>query len=105
MKWAVPFLLLLIFETLANFFSGLFYSFHNIIFFVFILALYGIGNYFWLLSLKGGSGLARGSVYFGVGVVLTTALIGMAFYSESIGLVKISGMFFGIGSIVLMSKE
>lgn len=105
MKWLVPFVFLMVFETIGNFLTGLVYSIHNLIFFSFILLLFAIANYFWLISLKGRSGLARGSVYFGVGIVLTTAATGIIFYNETFDLLKISGIVLGLVSIVLMTKD
>jgi len=105
MKWIIPFTLLMVFETIGNFVSGLFGSIQNLLLFPLALIIYAIANYFWLISLKNGSGLARGTVYFGVSVVILSTLIGFAFYEEAISLLKLVGIGLGITSLVLLSDE
>jgi len=95
----------MLFEIIANGLSGLFGSFQNLFLFLFILLVYAVANYFWLISLKKGSGLARGTVYFGVGIVLATTLIGIVFYSETLTTFKAIGVALGSISLVLMVKE
>jgi multidrug transporter EmrE-like cation transporter len=103
MKWFVPFSLLMVFEIVGNFFTGLFGSIQNFFLIPLILLVYTIANYFWLQALKKGSGLARGTIYFGVGVVIVSALIGFVFYEEALTLLKIGGIGLGIISLFLMS--
>jgi len=103
MKWLIPFSLLMIFEIIGNFFSGLFGSFQTLLLIPLVLAIYAIANYFWLQALKKGSGLARGTIYFGVILVITTILMGFAFYEETIDMVKLFGIGTGITSIILLS--
>jgi len=105
MKWIIPFSLLMVFETLGNYFSGLFGSLQNFLLIPFVLAIYAIANYFWLLALKDGSGLSRGTIYFGVCVVILTALIGFAFYEEGFNFLKLIGIGTGIMSLFLLSGE
>ena len=105
MKWIISFSLLMIFETLGNYFSGLFGSIQNFLLIPFVLAIYAIANYFWLQALKNGSGLSRGTIYFGVCVVILTVLLGFAFYEEGINLLKVAGMGLGITSLVLLSDN
>ena len=105
MKWVVPFSLLMIFEIVGNFFTGLFGSIQNLVLIPLVLAMYAIANYFWLQSLKKGSGLARGSIYFGVAVVVITTIIGSVFYEEALTLVKIFGIGLGIISLFLLSDD
>lgn len=105
MKWLVPFSLLMIFEIIGNFFTGLFGSMQNFLLVPLVLAIYAIANYFWLQALKKGSGLARGTVYFGVLVVVITVLIGSVFYEEALNFIKIIGMILGITSLFLLSDD
>lgn len=95
----------MIFEIFGNFFTGLFGSIQNFLLIPLILIVYTIANYFWLYALKDGSGLARGTVYFGVGVVIASALIGFAFYSEGLTLLKLIGITTGIISLFLLSDK
>jgi len=103
MKWIIPFSLLMIFETLGNFAAGLFGSLQNIFLVPLVLLVYAIANYFWLQALKDGSGLSRGTVYFGVAVVITTVLVGFTFYEETLTLLKSAGIGLGVISLFLMS--
>ena len=103
MKWIIPFSFLMIFETLGNFVAGLFGSLQNLLLVPLVLIVYAIANYFWLQALKDGSGLARGTIYFGVAVVITTAVVGFAFYEETLSILKLSGIGLVIVSLFLMA--
>lgn len=104
MKWLVPFSFLMLFEIVGNFLSALFYSVHNWLFFSFVLGVFALANYFWLISLKNGSGLARGTVYFGVAIVVSTTAIGLIFYNETLSMLKVVGIIIGLVSLILLSK-
>jgi multidrug transporter EmrE-like cation transporter len=93
----------MVFEIVGNFFTGLFGSIQNFFLIPLILLVYTIANYFWLQALKKGSGLARGTIYFGVGVVTVSALIGFVFFEEVITFVKIIGIITGLTSLILLS--
>ena len=105
MKWLVPFTFLMVFETIGNYLSGLFGSIQNLLLIPLALVIYAVANYFWLIALKNGSGLAKGTIYFGVAVVILTALIGFIFYEEAVTLFKLIGMGIGITSLVLLSDR
>jgi len=105
MKWFVPFVFLMIFETLGNYFAGLFGTIQNIFIAIFSLVIYAVANYFWLQALKDGSGLARGTVYFGVAVIIFTVLIGFAFYEEGITIITVAGILTGTVSLFLLSDD
>ena len=103
MKWFLFFSLLMVFETIGNFFSGLFGSFQNFLLFPLVLFIYAIANYFWLQALKSGSGLARGTIYFGVAVIILTSLTGFVFYEEELTILKIIGIGMGLFSLYLLA--
>lgn len=105
MKWMIYFALLMAFELIANFLSGLFGYLQNILLVPIVLAMFAIANYFWLKALKKGVGLARGTVYFTVLLVISSALVSFIFYEEAINAVKILGMGLGITSIMLLSGD
>jgi multidrug transporter EmrE-like cation transporter len=105
MRWFVAFLIFMVFEASGNFLSGILYSNVNFFFLLAILAIYAAGNSFWLISLKNGSGLARGAVFFSVGIVLTTASIGIFYFGESATAPKLFGIVLGIVSLVLMTYK
>ena len=103
MKWFVPFILLIIFEIIGNFFTGLIGATQNLLIIPLVLISYTIANFFWLYALRNGSGLARGTIYFGVSVIVITALVGFTFYEETLSLLKIIGIVLGITSLTLLS--
>jgi len=105
MKWLIPFSLLLLFEIVGSFLSGLFGSMQNLFLFPLVLSVYAVANCFWLIALRNGSKLARGSVYFGVGFLLCTMAIGFLLYEEKLTSLKLVGMLLGVISLVLMTKE
>jgi multidrug transporter EmrE-like cation transporter len=105
MKWFVPFAFLMVFETFGNYFAGLFGTMQNIFIAILSLVIYAIANYFWLQALKDGSGLARGTVYFGVAVIIFTALIGFAFYEEGVTIITVAGIITGTASLFLLSDD
>jgi multidrug transporter EmrE-like cation transporter len=104
-KWIVPFSLLMLFEIIGSFFSGLFGSTQNFLLVPLALAVYTLANYFWLQALNKGSGLARGTIYFGVIFVITTISIGFIFYEEAIDLIKLFGIGTGVTSIILLADD
>jgi hypothetical protein len=103
MRWFYPFIFLMAFETLGNYVSGLFGVAPNLPVAVLALAIYALANYFWLIALKRGSGLARGTIYFGVLVIVMTGIIGFSFYEEALSLTKAVGLVTGTASLVLLS--
>lgn len=105
MKWLLSFSLLMFFEIIGNFFTGLFGSIQNLLLVPLILLMYTLANYFWLQALKKGSGLARGTIYFGIIVIITTVLIGFIFYEEGLSFLKLAGIGLGTFSIVLLTDE
>lgn len=105
MKWFVPFSLLMIFEIVGNIFTGLFGSIRNLLLIPLILIAYTVANYFWLQALKRGSGLARGTLYFGVGVVIVSTIIGFAIYEEGLTVLKLMGIGTGVISLFLLSDR
>jgi multidrug transporter EmrE-like cation transporter len=64
-----------------------------------------MGNSFWLISLKKGTGLARGAVLFSVGIVLITTSIGVFYYNEEITVIKFFGIVLGVASLLLMTES
>jgi multidrug transporter EmrE-like cation transporter len=95
----------LLFEIVGSFLSGLFGSMQNLFLFPLVLSVYAVANCFWLIALRNGSKLARGSVYFGVGFLLCTMAIGFLLYEEKLTSLKLVGMLLGVISLVLMTKE
>ncbi len=69
------------------------------------IVAYIITNIFWLWSIKSGSGLARGALIFSVGSAIGASIIGIYFYGESINKIQLTGMVFGILSLILIFWE
>lgn len=70
------------------------------------LALLGfvVVNTFWLLALRNGSGLARGIIFFSVGVMLFGLIAGNLWYGENMSRTKVFGASLGLVSVVLLSQ-
>jgi drug/metabolite transporter (DMT)-like permease len=100
--WIIALFLLIVFEAIADIFSKE-YSLHGT-FLYWSLALLGyiVANIFWLISIRKGSGLARGAILFSVGSAIVAILIGALKYQEKIGRVEFVGILVGILSIVLI---
>jgi len=100
--WVVALLLLIIFEAIADILSKE-YALHGT-FLYWSLALLGyvVANVFWLISIRKGSGLARGAILFSVGSAILAVLIGALKFQEKIGKVELIGIFVGILSMVLI---
>jgi drug/metabolite transporter (DMT)-like permease len=100
--WVIALLLLITFEAIADILSKE-YSLHGT-FLYWSLALSGyiIANIFWLISIRKGSGLARGAILFSVGSAIAAVLIGALSFQEKIGKVELVGIVVGILSVVLI---
>jgi drug/metabolite transporter (DMT)-like permease len=55
-----------------------------------------------LISIRKGSGLARGAILFSVGSAILAVLIGVLKFQEKIGKVELVGIVIGVLSIVLI---
>ncbi len=66
------------------------------------LLAYFVANVFWLISIRKGSGLARGAVLFSIGSAVVAIIIGALFYQEKIGKVELAGLLVGVVAIVLI---
>ena len=103
MKWTTPLAILIFLEVIGDFLVGMFGSLQNLLIAPIALAVYATANIFWLISLKKGSGLARGSIYFGVGTLIITSTSAVVFFSEPLSLNLALGVLTGIASIWLLS--
>ena len=102
MNWLLPLLLLIFFEALADILAKT-WSLHSVTWYaVAALLAYLIGNSFWLIALKNGSGLARGAAIFSVASAILAIILGIVLYKESVTRLQIAGMILGIISIALI---
>ena len=106
MPWIFPLFLLIAFEILADIFAKE-WSLRGNVWYLALGALvcYIIGNSFWLLALKSGSGLARGAIIFCVATAIFTTLLGLWWYHERVSGIQLAGIIVGIISIILIFWE
>lgn len=104
-QWIIPLAVLVLFEGIADYFAKN-WSLHGGVWIAVIsLASFLLGNAFWLLALKDGSGLGRGSIIFSVASAIIAMLLGLVLYHEKTNALQISGMILGIISLVLIFWE
>jgi glucose uptake protein GlcU len=105
MIWVLPLVALIVFEGIADVFAEE-YSLHrgSALWIAAILA-YIIANIFWLVSLKNGSGLARGGTIFSVASSIIAVVLGIFLFQEKLNAYQLAGIGFGIVSLVLIFWE
>lgn len=82
MTWLGPFLLLVIFELIADLFAKQWSLTRQPVLFVLALVAYVTANSCWLFALRNGAGLARGAVLFGVGSGAVAVVLGVWWFHE-----------------------
>jgi glucose uptake protein GlcU len=100
--WVIALLLLIGFEAIADILSKEYALHGTFLYWVLALSGYIIANIFWLISIRKGSGLARGAILFSVGSAILAVLIGVLKFQEKIGKVELVGIVVGILSIILI---
>ena len=105
MIWIIPLALLIVFEILADIFAKEYSLKGHWYLWLSAIGVYVIANIFWLSSIRNGSGLARGSVIFGVASTVIAFAIGIYFYKEDTTRIQLAGMILGIISLALISWE
>jgi drug/metabolite transporter (DMT)-like permease len=100
--WVIALLLLIGFEALADILSKEYAMHGTFLYWALALSGYIIANIFWLISIRKGSGLARGAILFSVGSAILAVLIGALKFQEKIGKVELIGIVVGVLSIVLI---
>lgn len=101
--WIIPFLGLLLFETIANYCAKQHQISSTLYWAILSQISYLIGNISWIYSLRMGIDLSVGGVLFAVITAIGTIVIG-AYYGESITITKFIGFGFGIISVILLLK-
>jgi multidrug transporter EmrE-like cation transporter len=103
--WLWFLLLLVAFELIADILAKQFGLTGKIIFGVLSILGYVLANIAWLLSLRSGAELSKGSIIFsalsGVGAVL----IGLLVYHERVNMFQLLGVILGIAAIIFLSIE
>jgi glucose uptake protein GlcU len=100
--WVIALLLLIGFEAVADILSKEYALHGTFLYWSLALCGYIVANIFWLISIRKGSGLARGAILFSVGSAILAVLIGVLKFQEKIGKVELVGIVIGVLSIVLI---
>jgi drug/metabolite transporter (DMT)-like permease len=100
--WIIALGLLVTFEAIADILSKEYALHGTFLYWSLSLLGYVVANIFWLISIRKGSGLARGAILFSVGSAIAAILIGVIKYQEKIGRVEFVGILVGILSIILI---
>ena len=64
-----------------------------------------LANIAWLISLRSGGTLSRGSVIFSALNAIVAVIIGLLIYREKVGPYQVIGLVLGIAAIMFMSAE
>lgn len=103
--WLWFILLLVAFELIADLLAKQFGVTGKILFGVLAILGYVLANIAWLLSLRSGATLSKGSVIFsalsGVGAVL----LGLLVYHEKLNAYQAIGVILGIAAIIFLSLD
>ncbi len=105
MIWLAPFALLITFELIADVLAKEWSLGNRPYWWILAVVAYCIGNMFWLLALKNGSGLARGAVMFSLASEILAICVALYFYHESISTIQAVGIVLGIVSLALLFWE
>jgi len=103
--WFWFLLLLVVFELIADIFAKQFGLTGRIIFGIFSILAYVLANLAWLLSLRSGAELSKGSIIFSALSGAGAVLIGLLVYHEKVNMYQLIGVLLGITAIVFLSIE
>src|SRR5689334_5248547 len=101
MIWVLPLIALIVFEGVADVFAEEYSLHRGSILWMAAIAAYIVANIFWLISLKNGSGLARGGTIFSVSSSIIAVVLGIFLFQEKLSPLQIVGILFGIVSLIL----
>jgi multidrug transporter EmrE-like cation transporter len=101
--WVGFLLLLVAFELLADICAKQFGLTGKVLFGVLSILGYVVANLAWLLSLRSGAQLGRGSIIFATLSGVGALLLGLLVYHEPVSVPQVIGMVLGIGAIALLS--
>lgn len=102
MPYLVGIAILLVFETVADIFAKE-YSLHTTWWlWMGSFGAYMLANVFWLVAMKNGAGLARGTTLFVLGTLVLGVVIGAVFYREHVTVTQWIGIALGIVSSLFL---
>lgn len=100
--WILSLAGLIVLEAVADYFAGGFAQNGKIIWAVLSLSSYVLANASWLVSIRHGSGLARGASIFAISSVLLGVAIGVLVYHEHLSGLQYAGIVLGVIALVLI---
>ncbi|MGI9118375.1 MAG: hypothetical protein ACR2IQ_02410 [Minisyncoccia bacterium] len=100
--WIFALVGLIILEALADYFAGGFATNGKIIWAITSLLCYIFANISWLVSIRNGSGLAKGAAIFAISSVLLGAAIGILVYNEHLSVLQYIGIGVGVVALALI---
>lgn len=102
-SWFVYLLVLVAFEIVADILAKEFAIRGKLIFAVFSIVGYILANVAWLISLRSGGELSKGSVIFSALNGIVAIIIGLLIYHEKANPYQLIGMALGVLAIVFLS--
>ncbi len=102
MIWLVPFSLLITFELISDVLAKEWANGKHPYFWILAIIGYCIGNLFWLLALKNGSGLARGTIIFSLLSEILTISVAIIHYHEGLSKFQMIGIVLGIIALTFL---
>lgn len=100
--WSLPMIILLLCELLADFLGKQWTLRKRNYLFAASIAMYVIGNSFWIIAVLNGVGLARGSLIFSVGQEMAAVMMGLFYFKEKLFRRQKIGILLGILTIIIM---
>jgi multidrug transporter EmrE-like cation transporter len=101
--WAVYLLVLVAFELVADVLAKQFAINGKLVFGVLSIGGYVLANIAWLISLRSGGSLSRGSVIFAALSGVIAVVLGLFVFHEKASHYQLIGMALGIAAIVFLS--
>jgi multidrug transporter EmrE-like cation transporter len=102
-SWFVYLLVLVAFEIIADILAKEFALRGNLVFAVFSIVGYILANVAWLISLRSGGELSKGSVIFSALNGIVAIIIGLLIYHEKANPYQLIGLVRGVLAIVFLS--
>ena len=103
--WLVYLFVLVAFELIADVLAKQFSINGRLVFAVLSILGYVLANIAWLISLRSGGTLSRGSVIFSALNAIVAVIIGLLIYREKVGPYQVIGLVLGIAAIMFLSAE
>lgn len=103
--WLVYLIILVAFELVADVLAKQFAINGKLIFGVLSILGYVLANIAWLISLRSGGTLSKGSVIFSALNAVVAVVIGLLIYREKVGPYQLIGLALGIAAIMFLSAE